>query len=104
MRQFISAKFPLFTTLLAQLTCRSFSIFNVNSICRKSNPLYNTFTNCPIDSNLCNSDYRYFSTMAPVGNKVGSNIQGQIENLITRNKVMIFSKSWCPFCKKVCHI
>lgn len=25
----------------------------------------------------------------------------QIEKLINDNDVMIFSKSWCPFCKKV---
>ena len=36
---------------------------------------------------------RFYSNMAPIIDKVDS--------LIQANKVMIFSKSYCPFCNKV---
>jgi len=36
---------------------------------------------------------RFYATMAPITDKVDS--------LIQANKVMIFSKSYCPFCNKV---
>ena len=38
--------------------------------------------------------------MAPIGGEEGD-VKALIDNLIKTNNVMVFSKSTCPFCKKV---
>lgn len=40
--------------------------------------------------------------MPPTGAGDDKDIVDLIEKYINENNVMIFSKSWCPYCRKVC--
>lgn len=45
---------------------------------------------------------RHLSTMAPINQRSSAN--ARVEQLIAENPVMVFSKSTCSFCVKVCQI
>jgi hypothetical protein len=40
--------------------------------------------------------------MPPTRDADEKTIADLVEKYINENDVMIFSKSWCPYCKKVC--
>lgn len=100
MRHSLLNKLPIFTTVFTHLTCRTLSIFSVASpSCFNKNP-FTSLSNCPIDVRCNRINRAYFSSMPPVETS-GSDISSQIDELIKKQKALIFSKSWCPFCKKV---
>ncbi len=43
-------------------------------------------------------------TMPPTRDADEKAIADLVEKYINENDVMVFSKSWCPFCKKVCFL
>ncbi|XP_015791964.1 thioredoxin reductase 1, cytoplasmic [Tetranychus urticae] len=99
MRHSLLNKLPIFTTVFTHLTCRTLSIFSVASpSCFNKNP-FTSVSNCPIDVRCNRINRAYFSSMPPVETS-GSDISSQIDELIKKQKALIFSKSWCPFCKK----
>jgi hypothetical protein len=42
--------------------------------------------------------------MPPTRDADEKTIADLVEKYINENDVMIFSKSWCPYCKKVCFV
>lgn len=98
----LNSSSTLHTTTFSYSSLFNRSSFNLVNLAHSNKSAYSRYSTATVTTTnfLSRNSHRNYSSMAPLI----VNYDGYLDKLITDNRVLIFSKTTCPFCVKVKYI